>query len=604
VLVAIALPPAARLIAGPPGADIQVEWKASVDEAGRAAAAAGHHLANPRKLQDTYTWRYELTDTSTATIRALVNDPAIEDTQEIERQTYTLEPTAPRTSRQQHFKVGGDAIVGAADGLAALFLVLALLISVTHTAPLQLVQRAIPEVDAATAGLFRIVFGAAALAFFWSHRVDASWLSATFDLEIQGGVHTAVMGWLRAHPAIVNLVTPWLLTMGTAFTVGVFTRLTYALFVAGALVWAYVAMSLSSTHPYSPFVLTLVALLPSRWGDALSVDAWLTRRVARGFTPRLADRKGPPYDSQSDSKLYGYSVWVPALAFGVAFAAAAWTKLTVPPGLTDWVLNGTVKYHFVTDSVNAPVTWGLQLAKHPTLAILASFAAIVTEALVLTAAFSRNEWYRLAVGAGAMALLAGFRLFMGVFWPGWWILLLGFLPWRRLGCAFEVRLKPDTTYARPGLRGATVLQLALVAFVIGQQFVVTSLKLERAPMFSWYDMYSRTYSSPAEWSASRDPLYHIVASTDRGPVPLSACKPHGEFIAEFQSALKGSREASRSVWLELSNCGADISGAREVTLEGDVQAFDWNTLVFTTTPKAVRLGPLAADDTAPAARTR
>jgi hypothetical protein len=121
-------------------------------------------------------------------------------------------------------------------------------------------------------------------------------------------------------------------------------------------------------------------------------------------------------------------VWVPGLVFGVAFAAAAWAKLSVPPGWTSWILNGTVKYHFISDSVNAPVDWGLQLTRHPLLAIVASFGAIAIEALAVTAAFTRNDWYRLAMGLGAVTLFAGFGLFMGVFWPGWWVPLLAFLP--------------------------------------------------------------------------------------------------------------------------------------------------------------------------------
>ncbi len=143
-------------------------------------------------------------------------------------------------------------------------------------------------------------------------------------------------------------------------------------------------------------------------------------------------RKAGRSIAQPPGPRYGYSVWVPALAFGVAFAAAAWAKLTVPPGWTSWVLNGTVKYHFITDSVNAPVQWGLQLAAHPWLAVLASLVAIAIELLVVTAAFIRNEWYRLAMGLGAVCLIAGFGVFMGVFWPGWWVPLLGFLPWQAM----------------------------------------------------------------------------------------------------------------------------------------------------------------------------
>ena len=125
-------------------------------------------------------------------------------------------------------------------------------------------------------------------------------------------------------------------------------------------------------------------------------------------------------------------MWVPGLVFGVGYAAAAWAKLAHGPA---WILNGTIKYHFITDSVIAPFDWGLQFANHPRLAIAASLFAVVTEALMVTSAFVRSERYRAAMGLAGVGLLSGFWVFMGHFWPGWWILLLGFLPWQHISRA-------------------------------------------------------------------------------------------------------------------------------------------------------------------------
>jgi hypothetical protein len=284
-------------------------------------------------------------------------------------------------------------------------------------------------------------------------------------------------------------------------------------------------------------------------------------------------------------------VWVPVLAFGVSFAAAAWAKLTVPPGWTSWIVNGTVKYHFITDSVNAPVQWGLQLAAHPWLAIAASVFAVATETLVVTAAFIRNEWYRLAMGAGAVCLVGGFVLFMGVVWPGWWVPLLAFLPWQRWSQPLS-RLKPASTAEREMSRSISLIQLAMIAAVIAQQVVVSALRLERAPMFSWYDMYSGTYSSPAAFNASRPPRFRIVAMTDRGTMPLDRCNPHEEFVRPFAAALAGAPSEQAAVWEALHSCG-DLSGVRQVILEGDLHVFDWDHLEFTSTRSARVIGPLA-----------
>ena len=172
-------------------------------------------------------------------------------------------------------------------------------------------------------------------------------------------------------------------------------------------------ISLDSTHPNAAFVLALVALLPSRWGDALQHRQLAARRHSRSGRGRR----------------YGYSVWVPGLVFGVGYAAAAWAKPAHGP---TWVMNGTIEYHFITDSVIAPFDWGLQFANYRGLAIAASLFAVATEGLMITAAFVRDAQAilcRSMRGLAGVGLLGGFWVFMGHFWPGWWILLLGYLPW-------------------------------------------------------------------------------------------------------------------------------------------------------------------------------
>jgi hypothetical protein len=436
--------------------------------------------------------------------------------------------------------------------------------------------RGIPETTAHAAGAFRIVFGAAVVWFFLSHPEGASTLEAAFNPLIEGELHARVVEWMRAHPYVADALTPWLLFTGVAFTVGAFTRLTYPLFVAGAVAWLFVATTHDSTHPHSTLGLALIALLPSRWGDALSVDAWRkSARVGWAATP---------------SRIYGYSTWAPGLVFGIAFAAAAWAKLSRTPGWTDWILNGSVKYHFITDAHNAPVDWGLQLAGYPSLAVLASFAAVATETLVITAAFSRNEWYRLAMGAAAMGLLAGFWLFMGVFWPGWWILLLGFLPWRRM---LRSGVSRPLATATTCIDLPTWTQVTAIVALVGQQIAFSAQRIERSPMFTYYPMYSSTFASSVEFDAAMVPYYRIVVSTAEGNVELSCDAPEN-LVEEFRIALQGSPDASARVWRAVHGCNRNLRAAKQVVLEGDRHAFDWRELKFKTTRAAVVLGPLAA----------
>jgi hypothetical protein len=381
-------------------------------------------------------------------------------------------------------------------------------------------------------------------------------------------MHQAVLEWLRGRPWMVNAVAPWLLITGIAFVAGVATRFSYALFVAGVLVWAYVAVYTDSTHPHSTLILALVALLPSRWGDAMSVDAW--RRGAR-------PTHGP---------VYGYSVWVLCLVFGIAFAAAAYAKLS--GGLT-WVATGAVKYHFITDARLAPVTWGLQLIEYPRLAVVASLIAVTVEALVITAAFARSEWYRLTIGFGALGLLVGFWLFMGVFWPGWWILLLGFLPWKQLG---RLKPAPTTLDVGAGFSGPiTGLQIAFVLALIAQQVVVSAMRIERAPMFTHYPMYSATWPSVEAFNRSRPPVYRIIVSTDAGRLELR-CNPSERLVTEFREAVGGSATAAASVQRQLHDCDRSVAGGQAVVFEEYRTAFDVGAGEFTTTPTAGILGPL------------
>ena len=583
-LAALVLPWSARLVAGPPGAQVHVRWQSGVAQFERESLEARFTLTRREQI-DERTWRYDLVDTGTANIRVLIEHPSVADTHDIDRSRYAITEGAVRTSRRQRFGGGGSGVVALADVFGVLFATAALLV-VGHSAIKRgigrieaiaasvgsFLERGIPDIDARTAGTFRIVFGALVVSYFATDPVDSSLLDAAFDVNVNGDMHQAVLEWLRGRPWMVDAMAPWLLITGVAFTAGIATRVSYALFVAGVFVWAYVAVYTDSTHPHSTLILALVALLPSRWGDAMSVDAW--RGVAR-----------PTY-----GPAYGYSVWVPCLVFGIAFAAAAWAKLN--GGLT-WVATGAVKYHFITDARLAPVTWGLHLVEYPRLAVAASLMAVTVETLVITAAFVRSEWYRLAIGIAALGLLIGFWLFMGVFWPGWWVLLLGFLPWEQLGRLPSVLRGPGkpaapATFEKPAMTG---LQAGFVLALLAQQVVVSAMRIERAPMFTYYPMYSATWSSVEAFNQSRPPLYRIVVSTDAGRVELR-CNPSERLVTEFREAIEGSLSAAASVHRQLHACDRTVGAGQTVVFEEYRTAFDVADRTFKTTPTAGILGPL------------
>ena len=129
--------------------------------------------------------------------------------------------------------------------------------------------------------------------------------------------------------------------------------------------------------------------------------------------------------------------------------------------------------------------------------------------------------------------------------------------------------------------------------MLGQQVLVSSMRVERAPMFTYYPMYSSTYISPEQFNAAVTPYYRIVLSTPRGRVELS-CNAPNALVAAMHAALHGSSEAVVRVWRDVRACRSQIEDATSVTFEGDRRTFDWEQLRFRMDRAAIVLGPLQA----------
>ena len=476
---------------------VHVRWSAEITPQGRQYLERRLRLVDGREVGER-TFRYLLTDSSTAGVRALVTHPAATDTHYIDRAAF-----APTPGQALYEWVPGRfgraglvfgpvaiglswllAVFGAAS--AAVAVVLAARPSAAEALPGVLrvplltpltalriaagaiagfLQRGIPVASADAAGAFRIVFGACALAIAARHQVDFSELDASAARALAG------FAWLE------RALQPWLIGAGMLFIAGVATRISYAAFTAGVLTWATVTTISGGSHATVSLAMALLVLLPSRWGDGLSVDAWLRRRP----TP-------------APGRIYGFSIWAPGFMLGVAFAAAAWSK--VKGGV--WIANGTVKYHLMTDANDAYVDWGVRLTRdNETVAILASATVVVVEAMLITAAFSRSRAYRALLATAAAMLFAGFALFQGVVWPAWWVLFLSFLPWDR----FRPATAGDAARAVvvPTLVRASALQLAFILAVVLQQVYVSGVSMERPPLFSSYDMYSASYDNMEQY---------------------------------------------------------------------------------------------------------
>jgi len=361
---------------------------------------------------------------------------------------------------------------------------------------LRSIAERIPAASAEQVAVFRVVFGLALLALFLEQRVAPAFVFQNTN-ELTSLHRWLLVPFVRA-PNVTLWILPWLLAWTALFIAGAASRLSYLMLTFGAFAWATVMTTRLGYHMVSALLVALLCLMPSRWGDAWSVDAWRRRR-----NRTVSVVTGSPRE-------YGYTIWIPGVVVGVIFAAAAIAKLH-ESGIA-WILNGTVKYHFLSDAASAPLDWGLRVGLYPKLAVALSFGAILIESTIVFGAFARKYVYRAIAGIAGVALLTGFALFQGLFWPAWWLLLVSFLPWHRLlrhSMAVQSAHAPAAEVARMRLQPVIV-----IAF-IAQQLVVSALSLEAGPAISTYGMYSNTYDSPEAYESQSTTSYWLTSPDGR-----------------------------------------------------------------------------------------
>ena len=502
---------------------VHVRWAPDVDDGARQRLEQRYGLLLP-ELREGRTFGYALADRSRDNVRSLVLDPSAEDTAQIHRTKFRVGYFAPRfpyvTSRPW-IPAGLEALIALCSVVGLVSIGLALFGVVTPTLvrgrvlrlrdafldPLVAGRRAaarlaswvegrIPPASAESVAAFQIVFGSALLFYF----LDKPPVVGAWAANPQTGLSAppAVLAIFTALPWVAEWIRPWLLFWIALFIVGAMSRTAFVMLTIGALGWGALHTTQITYHTVCAPLMTLLFLTWSRWGDAWSVDAWLRRdRPTRSVAPQE----------------YGYTVWMPSLILGVVFLASAEAKLE-ESGLA-WIYNGTVKYHFLSDSPDAVVDWGLRLGSLPWLAVFLSFSAIAIEGVVIFGICSRLYRYRLAAGCAGLSLFFGFYLFHGLFWPLWLMLLLSFLPWHLIRpVAAPAAFTPDPA---PSLSASWRLRVAavLVLAFAGQQLVVTAWKLDVPPLLSIYDMYSTTYASPADFEYKAGQQFWIVGVDDQ-----------------------------------------------------------------------------------------
>jgi hypothetical protein len=549
-------------------AAIHVRWAPTVNETRRQELERRYRLTAPEPT-DGRTFAYALTDLSRANIMALVLDPAVDDTHEINRTSYRVGVFAPRLPYATPY----PSVPRVLDALAILLVILGGAWTAVRGGLPRLARwigDRIPGASAEAVALFRIVFGGLILMIVLRRPVVAEWAAEPSNV-ISPVQHALLQLFVRA-PWLVDALPWWVAFWGVLFIAGAFARPAFACLTAGVFAWALLYTTTTTYHTVSSLLLALLVLQWSRWSDAWSVDAW--RRQALRTT----------------SKAYGYTVWVPGLVLGVVFAAAAIAKLR-DNGVA-WILNGTVKYHFLSDSIQAMVDWGLWIGRHHWLSVLLSFAAIAVEALVIIAVLMGAYRYRLVAGVAALGLLLGFTLLQGLFWPAWWVLLLSFLPWHLMGGPAEVGPAKAGHYV-PDANGRSVrlqadlfprTQVFVVMTLIAVQLGVSLLTLEVSPLLSTYDMYATTYGSPAEYEQKAGQAYWVVG-VDR------EAQPHRCRITRAEAdAIAGAATADpRATGSLMRRCFDPSLGIRNVSLEATRVQIDWTRWVRLDEPIRVPL---------------
>lgn len=529
---------------------IHVQWESSINPEERQRLELMFGLMENELLEGT-TYHYLLTDPTSANIEALVKHEAITDTQDIDRTTFRITPAAERVSpatqepSNENFLL--NVIGTSLAGLGLFFLGLTIVVSIAprwvNSMPSR-VQRGIlaqiPHGSPKAVAVFRILFGAGVLLIPISQS----------SLPPDTGFIASIDSLLALRPFVMTWLQPWLWTWGILFIAGAITWLSFPALTMGFIVWALV---FGHTHPITALALTLIGLLPSRWSDTWSVDAWWSRHQHTNVQRR--------------SQEYGYTLWLPGVVLGMTFLAAAFAKLS--HGGLGWVTNGTVKYHFMTDAAYAPVSWGAQLGFYPALAILVSLLAVSVEATAIFGALSKRYSIRAITGLICVSLLSGFWLFQAVFWPGWWLLLLAFLPWHLLGTHQSIA----THVQAPVNSWRQSVQIVLVISFIAQQGIVSALNIEAPPLLSAYDMYSSTYENQEAYEKATTINLWIVANTKNDR--QRKCQ-----VSDSEAVTIGDLSDNNSntyhAYQILETCFDDLRMIRDIQLEATRRTIDWS----------------------------
>ena len=537
---------------------INVRWAAGVGADDRETREAALRLERGAANGDR-TWSYRLRDSTAANIRAIVTDPAVEDTAGVDRSAFRV--ISPSVTLAERLTARFPALEratgpGFRGWLAPLnawpaMLSAVWLLALSRPGVRALLFRGVPVLSPAGLGLFRIALGLALFVILpAATRVPAAPLPASLHRAAGWFADWGWVHWLTLNPgANTAALTVALIAVGL-FVAGVVPRLAFAVGLAAITARVFVVLMHRSAHDLGLPLVALWGLLFVRW-DASAL--------------RLASARRP----SDDTARHGFALWWPGAVLGIGLLAAAYAKFDSSGW--DWIARGAVRYHFIEDFQQAPTGWGLWIASHPAWAVAASFAAIAVESLVIVHVFFPQSIIRLAFGVIALTLLAGLYVMQGVFWPAWWLLLLVFIPWDALAARIPARvaMAPSRALARPAA------QVALLGLVVCIQIFASSRRVEVEPFVSDYGMYSWTWPSTAAFDQ------HLAAKYRVYRYEVDETGQRADVTSRLQS-LPGAADALTAA--------VDRFRAGEATSDGDRTALRAVRAAYARSTRAHRIG--------------
>ncbi len=576
---------------------INVRWRAELPPEQRSTLERRFGLTVVER--DPPTWTYTIADTGRSNLEALVMHEDVADTHHLDRERFRVSAdasvTEPRLISQRFPGFGRWASDQGPRDLLLLALVVAIL-SVVPRIPVFLwgvprslwgwwrsvLARAVPTLTARTLGQFRVVFGLALFAVVLGDpppvlplelHTSLNWLSDWSPVHALAASATACR--------VLHVTT---LVLAGLFIIGRWTRPAYVALVVGIFASRLVELQGRGMHDWDLAMPTLFVLTVVPWGDGFSLDS------------RLAHR--PSGEVRAGAR-YGLAIWIPGFMLGLGLAAAAYAKLH-ESGLA-WITSGAVKYHFLEDAAIAPVTWGLWVASHPTVAVLMSLGAILVEASFIGIIFVRDPWRRFAIGCVGYSLFAGFYVFQGVFWPPWQMLFLALLPWPLLDRG-AVPTAPAPTTAP--LRTWHMVLLAVLAV---HQALVSISVVEVEPLISYFPMYSNTLEFPEEFRRTRRFLFEVGGVDVTGRLEAIPNAPGilqrvAEDIADGEGITVQGAEIMAKLRTLRTEYRARYGVALEVvTVTAERLTFNWQQGQFNP-PTLVRIADVPLSDVVPGPR--